>query len=342
VSSDDRMHNDLPIEPQEAAKILLATLPAKRMRDVVEQRYGLKGRRRTTLEAIGARYKITRERVRQIERDAMGRLRREEHATVVPFFVLAEKTLRDHGGMMAAHHILSSLSPQRAHPSLHFLLQSSPRFIYIPEDDSFHARWASDSAAAEGARVAVHAAVQRLEREQKTFTDAEMHTVLSPDARVAEAYLSAAKSIRKNPYGQYGLVSWAAICPRGIKDKAYAALAVARKPLHFRDVAVAIDRAGWPGKRKAHPQTVHNELIKDSRFILVGRGMYALKEWGYEPGTVSDVLVSVLKESSRPLARDELIALAGERRMVKPQTILLNLQDKSRFRRADDGTYTLV
>jgi len=117
-------------------------------------------------------------------------------------------------------------------------------------------------------------------------------------------------------------------------------LAKHEKPLHFTEVAKAINKSGW-SRRTAHPQTVHNELIKDNRFVLVGRGLYALKQWGYEPGTVKDVLVSVLKQSVRPMSKDEITKKVLEKRMVKENTILLNLQDKKKFKRAGEG-YTLV
>src|SRR3989344_4735689 len=58
-------------------------------------------------------------------------------------------------------------------------------------------------------------------------------------------------------------------------------------PIHFRDVAKQIMVMF---KKKAHVATTHNELIKDPRFVLVGRGLYALAEWGYAPGIVRDVI----------------------------------------------------
>jgi len=111
-------------------------------------------------------------------------------------------------------------------------------------------------------------------------------------------------------------------------------------PKHFGDIAKLINEAGFSGK-KANVQTVHNELIKDSRFVLVGRGMYALSEWGYSAGTVKDVLVDILKKSPKPLARASLIAKVKDARMVKENTILLNLQDSKTFSKSEDGTYTL-
>ena len=51
--------------------------------------------------------------------------------------------------------------------------------------------------------------------------------------------------------------------------------------MHFKEVAEAISKTFG---KKTHYATCHNELIKDSRFVLVGRGMYALAEWGYQAG----------------------------------------------------------
>jgi hypothetical protein len=109
--------------------------------------------------------------------------------------------------------------------------------------------------------------------------------------------------------------------------------------MHFKEVADSISKTF---NKKIHYATCHNELIKDSRFTLVGRGLYALAEWGYEPGVVRDVLVSILKKEARPLSREEIVELVSAKRFVKPQTVLLNLQNKSLFKRTEDGRYTLA
>ena len=342
----------LSMTPHQAAKMLLQRLPAKRMRDIVERRFGLKAGERETLEGIGKEYRITRERVRQIEADALRRLRVDAAEATNEFLRPVAQELEKNGGVMAEHHLFGVAAVARFHPHLHFLLQTAPGFYFTPETEECHARWALRPAAAEqGARVA-GALAARLDGRGRPATKAEIDAMVSlageesvgsaPDARAAEAYLQASKRVRRNPYGEYGIAEWPTISPRGIRDKAHAVLAKAGAPVHFRAVATAIDRAGWPQRKKAHPQTVHNELIKDKRFVLVGRGLYALREWGYEPGTVRDVLVSLFKQAPQPLTRDEAVRLACEKRMVKPQTVLLNLQDRALFRRTEDGKYALA
>lgn len=342
----------LPMRPEEATGILLKKLPSRRMRNVIEKRFGLKGGKKKTLEAIGKEYKITRERVRQIEQDALKHLSRpEDQREIEPLLHSLKEHIRDHGGVVAENHFSEMLSsPQRA-PHLAFLLEIGEPFLRMPESDAFHPCWTTDKELAVKVGRIVESGMTHLASKQKPIPEAELHAVLTNHAREIlgeelsekkrQTYLATSKHIKKNPLGEFGLAKWPTVSPRGVKDKAYLVLAKSGSPLHFREVAKAINTLRWTGK-KAHPQTVHNELIKDDRFVLVGRGLYALKEWGYEPGTVRDILVSVLKEAGSPLPQEEVIRKVLEKRFVKPPTVLLNLQDKSLFRKTEEEKYTLV
>ncbi|MDB5186313.1 MAG: hypothetical protein JWL85_836, partial [Candidatus Saccharibacteria bacterium] len=111
--------------------------------------------------------------------------------------------------------------------------------------------------------------------------------------------------------------------------------------MHFNQIAEAIKGSDF--KRKyVTTQAIHNELIKDKRFVLIGRGIYALKEWGYARGTVADVIAEVLREANKPLHRDEIVKAVLKSRHVKETTILLNLQGKSQFKRVAKATYALA
>ncbi len=342
----------LPISPLEAAKRLSNALPARRMRDVLERRFGLKGAHKATLEEIGQSYKITRERVRQIEADAFRRVRMSGSvAQMEPVYRAVRNQLGHLGGVAASHHLFGSFAERKHYPHLHFLLSFNPAFAFLVEDEDFHSRWALDKNTAALAEDTIRKTVRALEEKNQPVSHAELLGIAREasggvfpapaESGHLDSYIASTKLIKANPYGEYGGTSWSAITPRGIKDKAYVALRHARAPAHFREVATLIDAGGW-NKKKVHPQTVHNELIKDKRFVLVGRGMYALREWGYAEGSVREVIASLLKDSRGPLTREEIITLASEKRMVKPQTILLNLQNRDLFRKTDDGKYTLV
>lgn len=322
------------------------------MRDVVEKRFGLRGSGAHTLQAIGKEYKITRERVRQIEYDALKQLRKDEHLQdTAPVFQAIKAHVAAHGGIMTEQQLLASLCDSRYHPHVALLLDIGPSFHRVAESNDCHPRWAVTKDVAHGAEKVLGAVVQELEDNKRTVSAEDLHGIVARAAKethgediqehVIQTLLASSKHIHKNPYNEYGLAWWPSINPSGVKDKAYVAITKAAKPLHFREVAEVINKAGW-SKKKAHPQTVHNELIKDKRFVLVGRGLYALKEWGYEPGSVRDVIVSVLKEARKPLTKDEIVTQATKKRLVKVPTILLNLQNKKLFKHLNDGTYTLV
>jgi hypothetical protein len=108
--------------------------------------------------------------------------------------------------------------------------------------------------------------------------------------------------------------------------------------MHFREVATTINELF---SHKAHIATTHNELIKDARFVLVGRGLYALSEWGYTAGVVKEVLKEIL-EAEGPLSREEIIDKVRKERYVKDNTILVNLQDGNLFKKLANGTYTIA
>ena len=108
--------------------------------------------------------------------------------------------------------------------------------------------------------------------------------------------------------------------------------------MHFKEIVSKINET-FKGNRRPHPQTVHNELIKNNQFVLVGRGTYALADWGYKPGTVSDVLARIIKDADRPLSREEIMEAVLKERAVKQNTVMLNLQNKNYFQKTEEGKY---
>ena len=151
-------------------------------------------------------------------------------------------------------------------------------------------------------------------------------------------WLALSKVLGQNPLGEWGLAKSPNIEARGVRDFAYLAVKRHGSPMHYREVAEAIERLFV---RRAHIATCHNELIKDNRFVLVGRGMYALAEWGYSAGAVKDILRDILLRHG-PLSHTDLIERVRKERYVKDNTIMVNLQDRSFFRKLPSGEYAVV
>ena len=139
----------------------------------------------------------------------------------------------------------------------------------------------------------------------------------------------------------WGLAKWPTVNPKNIRDKIYVVLEEKREPMHFEEIAEAIKGSDFR-RKNVTIQAIHNELIKDPRFVLIGRGIYALDSWGYKKGTVSETISDVLKQAKKPLSREQIVKRVLALRKVKETTILLNLQNKKLFKKVDKNSYTIA
>lgn len=351
--------------PNKVITNLIGDLPQKQ-RDIVIKRFGLKNGKRTTLEAIGNEYGITRERVRQIEEDALTRLRKPQVISqLAGYFDAISKHLTNHGHIKNEEHLLENDYKEiftdcetSGHPRaiVHFLLTLGKPFDKIPETNDLHGFWTTNKAIVPEIKEIMADLHKKLEKHGKTINketllDFVNSSVKEKGVAATEkaliSYINISKKIDSNVFGEYGMANWTEIKPRGMKDKAYLILKRLQKPVHFTQVAKEIEKAGLVKNRKgglakAHPQTVHNELIKDKRFVLVGRGTYALADWGFVPGTIKDVITQTIETAKKPLAKEEILSAVLAQRQVKENTILLNLQNKKLFRKVDGERYTLA
>ena len=328
-----------------------------RNRDIISRRFGLKTGRKETLESIGKSYGITRERVRQIEEFSLGQLAKfiDGNEDTKKYVSTAEEILEERGGVMKERELFKDFSGVEkdsvANASLVFLLTLNKEPVRFHENDGFHSFWALNSKFVEYLNNASVSLVGAMKKSKKIVSAdqlkdfAKTSRVAGPDGsevsdKQIQMLLAVSKELGSNIFNEVGLTEWAEIRPKGVRDKAYLVLKKEKSPKHFTEIAKLINAVTFSAK-KANVQTVHNELIKDGRFVLVGRGMYGLSEWGYQPGTVKDVLVNVLRGSSGAMPKAELVAKVMDARMVKENTILLNLQDSKTFLKKEDGTYTL-
>lgn len=336
-------------KPKAIVKRLLSGL-LERSRAVLESRFGLgASSERVTLEAIGKRYGITRERVRQIENHALAALKKSDAYTDAQgAFHELQKIIDNLGGIVCEQDLLDFMTKDRSMQNhIYFLLVLGDPFKYRKEDDEVQRCWYVDHELAEKVEVALKnlyaslsdediipegEMIDRFLKELQTINDKHRND------EVLKRWLSISKNIGKNPLGEWGQSHSSNIKTKGVRDYAYLAVKKHGSPLHFREVAVMISKMF---NRAAHIATTHNELIKDDRFVLVGRGMYALKEWGYTQGVVRDVIREILRKNG-PMSKDEIVKEVLKERHVKPGTIVVNLQNQKYFKRDKSGNFTLV
>jgi len=337
-----------PIDLKAGVTDILSLIDQEREREIITRRFGLYDRRET-LEQIGELLGITRERVRQLEKAILIRLKiaAEEGKTEVvsnleKVFI---RTLSEMGRVARVQDLADVIygkptnAQERAHVA--FLAALAPGLTVIDENDSYYlgvgiAEYGDEKKI----RSRIDEIVKTIKEHGEPMSLDQLHDKLSYEH---PSHVSALASLSKqlaHLKDSWGLTKWPTVNPKNIRDKIYVILAENKKPLHFSEIAKAIKDSSF--KRKdVTTQAIHNELIKDKRFVLIGRGIYALDNWGYSKGTVSDIISKVLKDSKEPLHRDEIVKRVLKSRQVKETTILLNLQSKPQFKRVAKATYTL-
>lgn len=327
---------------------VLATIEREREREIISRRYGLFDRRET-LEQIGEVLGITRERVRQLEKAVVSKLKAMADAGQLPGISEAQKVLAEEiyalGQVARIAALGSGLTDENNRidqSRLAFLAELCPELAVVEENDQFHHTVGLASVHDEkGIKNHVGTIIDAVKRIGEPTNIEHIAREAGMDDHRHTAALAGASKHLASLNGRYGLTKWPMVNPKNIRDKIYVILYEQNRHMHFNEIAEAIKQSDF--KRKdVTTQAIHNELIKDKRFVLIGRGIYALKEWGYQQGTVADIIEDVLKKTGKPMHRDDIVKEVLKSRHVKETTILLNLQGKSQFKRVAKATYELA
>ena len=339
----------ISFKPKQVSKKILSSLNT-RMKDIISNRYGLDKEKKMTLESIGKTYQVTRERVRQIENFALAIIKKSvEYKENDYVFNELKEIMKSIGSVVKEDDFLNHISKDKItqnHINLYLVIGG--HFTKIKEDEKFHSHWSVDDFISKHIRNALnhlHEEISEqdiLEEENilKKFIANldELVDEYKNNKEIIHKYLSLSKIVGKNDIGEWGKKSSPHINARGVRDYAYLVIRKHGSPLHFKKVSEEIAKVFH---KKINTATTHNELIKDNRFVLVGRGTYALKEWGHTEGLVRDVIIDIMKKNGSALSKIEIIQKVLEKRMVKANTVVINLQDKKYFKKDKDGKYFL-
>lgn len=318
----------------------LEVLRKDRDREVLLKRHGILGNKPQTLEQIGQLLGITRERVRQIEKAALVRMRLEDASN--PEFSNSLLAIVDEkGGIVRFSNVAGALVSPEHTPELSFMIRTNPRFVFIDKNDQLDSLVVNNKTYSEEDIRNLHQLLITTTKEiaKPTKFDKIATRIDGPHKPSSLLELAHASESLAELEDNWGLSHWPEVNPKSIRDKVYLVLKKNGRPMHFSEIAARLDQVK-ANPKKVTTQAVHNELIKDKRFVLIGRGIYALAEWGYQAGTVADIIEEILREES-PLSKDEIVQRVLSRRQVKVTTIALNLQEKPQFERVAKATYQL-
>jgi hypothetical protein len=311
----------------------------EREKRILFDRFGI-GKKTKTLHAIGQEYTVTRERIRQIVNNAVKKIKKncksdEAQKAIDKIDLFVQKS----GGYVSSEQLFVKFecNEAREQNAIKFMASLSDKVVAVKESGSMKQGWSLNSVKIAKIKAITKEVADLLKNEKKTMKAKDIATAISEDVILCESVMHGAKALMKTDDGKWGLVSWPHVNPKSIKDKSVYILKRHTKPIHYSELTRRISDIS---SKNVTQQSVHNELIKNAEFVLVGRGIYALAEWGYAPGVVEEVIVQVLEEAGEPLHKSVIIERVLEKRVVKTSTVVLNLQ-KPRFKRVNKAVYTL-
>ena len=320
-----------------------------REKEIISRRFGLNGNKET-LEQIDEMLSITRERVRQLEKAILIRLQISAEENQIPELAPAEKllirNLTEMGRVARLDNLADKVYGRTTTASektgIYFIATFSKSLTIVEDNDKYNAAIGiSEYGDSKKIRERVDEIVKVIKENKQPMTLEELDSKLNyehPDHIKAVASIS---KLLATLNGVWGLAKWPSVNPKNIRDKIYVILETKKEPMHFSDIAKEIRESNFK-RKNVTVQAIHNELIKDPRFVLIGRGIYALSSWGYKKGTISDIIVRILEKSEKPMTREEIVKHVLHVRKVKETTILLNLQNKKLFKKVDKNLYTLA
>ena len=324
----------------------LKIVEQEREKEIISRRFGLKGSKET-LEQIGETLSITRERVRQLEKAILIRLQISAEDNKIPELAAAEKilvrNLTEMGRVARLDALASKIYGKTATAAeqngIYFIATFAKNLAVVEENDRYYyGIGIAEYGDAISIRSKVDKIVSVISTNKQPMTLDELDNKLDyehPDHIKAVASIS---KLLATLNGVWGLAKWPAVNPKNIRDKIFVILESKHEPMHFSDIAKEIKNSNFK-RKNVTVQAIHNELIKDPRFILIGRGIYALDSWGYKKGTISDIIISVMEKFDKPLSKEEIVKQVLKVRKVKETTILLNLQNKKLFKKIDKNSY---
>ncbi len=327
----------------------------KRSAQILTARFGLEGEKKS-LSKIGEEMGITRERVRQIESNTLKQLQKlkknEDFNLIINSSI---EIIKKHGNLIRGIVLAEELKPklnQVEENKLILILKTSSKLSFNKATLKTHSFWSLQNGINKKDVDKVNSfIVDYFSENKKSVKIKELKKEIenSKFSKIFEGengkkklamYMLISKELKRNLIGEWGIKNWKSVSELGNREKAYLVLRKKEQPLHFREISDQIN-IYWKEK-KALTQTVHNELIKDERFVLVGRGIYGLSEWGFKGGTVKDIVISFLKEAKEPLSAEEIIEHVLENKNVRKSTITVSLSNKNYFDKDKKGKYFLA
>ena len=341
------------VDPLEILNTLLKTLNNKEQ-EIISRRYGLGNKEIDTLASIGKDFTVTRERIRQIQVYGFKKLQRNVHKTkLTDLQNWALNTLKEQGDIVTEktfENLLKTKFPQYKNNIQELKLASILFNEIVHENNKINIRvhFRNSNISLKSIKNICTTARKILKNKAESMSQNQLVSQIQDQIKTdnlnlrKKLILAAVKLDRriKVKSDSISLTKWRHVNPKTLYDKIFFVLRKQKSPLHFSEITNKIIDKKFDNKSVSQ-QAVHNELINRTDFILVGRGVYALAEWGYKEGTVTQVIQDIL-QTEGPQSYEQLLDSVLQRRKVKQITVQININNKKLFARDHNDVVSLM
>ena len=327
---------------------------SEKERSVIERRVWLEWEKET-LQNIGNSFSpsITRERVRQIEDSWIKKIGRIIKATLLTQIQERAKTFLDlHGGVLSKDKLINiiikdlEITDEVNASVLEIIIQSDFDIKKSKQKLGCEIFFFLPSVQKNNIEAAHKEALKILKKKKDVLNKTSLFEMIASNmkdqANLSLSFIDSSLELFDDiVYWEdnlVGLTKWKILNPKTLKDKAIYVMKKEKSPMHFVDISNKITQML---EESVKVNTIHNELIRNTEFVLIWRWIYALKDWGFTPWTVLDVISNILEKAWEPMCTEDITKEVLKTRNVKQTTIYMNLQNKKAIERVGRNYYQL-
>jgi hypothetical protein len=335
----------------------------EQQRNVISNRYGLWDGISETLQGIGSKLGLSRERIRQIESKCLRQLRRSEVGIgSIRNFVLAKRTAclasdcGTLGGILGEDEIAKGFADDctldEAMLAIGLMQDVNANLFGTHLIKVERGVYCIDKSVSRSYRELLKTLQIVLRRHQKPISEEEIHQELDGRANSATENqgILVARLIQVSPSvvrlrnGLVGLSEWTKFRGRDAISLAESTLRLLGRPTHFREITQNIGVL-CPDVGAVNERTVQAALLRDQKkFVWVKHGTYGLSVWGIKkPPFIRDRLVELLSDARSPLPFSLLKEKVLEECNCKDVSVRMTLDLNPRlFRKFEGDQYALI
>lgn len=350
----------LKITENELLASLLNRSGNERTIEIVSKRYGLMNGEKQTLEEIGDNYGVTRERIRQVQKKALNRMKHPMNSIKDQLAGLIEEVLFRNGGILSAEEadleipkalggikddgssILDLLSDlgwiqncRIGDIAIYSPLLSGVSLCKLSEKINLLIKTADLG-------MSVSSIIEKIWlfskiKDERFDSNEFVLKYCRTDPRIEEMAITSAYPeiiFRHYTSGQFPKKGWVVLMKRVLEEE--------QMPLHFTEITNKVNDLMGNSERQLDVRRGHSILIEDEIFAHSGvNGTYGLTAWGLKKELTPQVIVECMKKAGFPLHWKQIYNYVSKYKNTKPANIVRCLEDNRLFKKVDAGVYWL-